>query len=62
MSLAAAAGWLRIQARVRDHKAQLRLCLRVTAAAVLSYLVLQPLDVPLHGLWAVLTAGEAQAR
>jgi uncharacterized membrane protein YccC len=56
MSLAAAAGWLRIQARVRDHKAQLRLCLRVTAAAVLSYLVLQPLDVPLHGLWAVLTA------
>jgi uncharacterized membrane protein YccC len=46
--------WLDIQ--LRDYQAELRLCLRVTAAALLAFLVAQPLDVPLSGLWAVLTA------
>jgi uncharacterized membrane protein YccC len=46
--------WLRI--RVRRYQAQLRLCLRVTAAALLAFVLAQPLDVPLSGLWAVLTA------
>jgi len=54
MSLAAALDWLRIQAR--DHKAQLLSCLRMTAAALLAYMLSLSLDVPLHGLWAVLTA------
>jgi uncharacterized membrane protein YccC len=47
-------GWL--QAEARRYRAQLRLCLRVTAAALLAFVVAQPLDVPLSGLWAVLTA------
>jgi uncharacterized membrane protein YccC len=47
-------GWVRI--RLRRYQAQLRLCLRVTAAALLAFVLAQPLDVPLSGLWAVLTA------
>jgi uncharacterized membrane protein YccC len=47
-------GWL--QAEARRYRAQLRLCLRVTVAAVLAFVLAQPLDVPLSGLWAVLTA------
>ena len=46
--------WLRI--RLRNYRAQLRLCLRVTVAALLAFVLAQPLDVPLSGLWAVLTA------
>jgi uncharacterized membrane protein YccC len=46
--------WLRLQ--IRDHRSQLRLCLRVTAAALLSFVLGKSLNIPLGGLWAVLTA------
>jgi uncharacterized membrane protein YccC len=51
-----ATSWRWLLAKVRDHKAQLRLCLRVTVAALASLLLAQFLTVPLAGLWAVLTA------
>jgi uncharacterized membrane protein YccC len=47
-------GWLLTKARV--HRAQLRLCTRVTVAALASFVLAQFLTVPLAGLWAVLTA------
>src|SRR5215467_5980063 len=46
--------WLRV--KIRDRRAQLRLCLRVTVAAIASFVLAQFLTVPLAGLWAVLTA------
>jgi uncharacterized membrane protein YccC len=48
--------WRRLLAKVHDHRAELRLCLRVTVAALASSLLAQFLTVPLAGLWAVLTA------
>ncbi|MGA7383247.1 MAG: FUSC family protein [Methylocella sp.] len=46
--------WLRIQ--IRDLRPQLRLCLRVTIAAMLSFVFGKLLSIPFGGLWAVLTA------
>ena len=46
--------WIRIQ--MRDLRPQLRLCLRVTVAALLSFVLGRSLNIPLGGLWAVLTA------
>jgi uncharacterized membrane protein YccC len=46
--------WLRIQ--IRDLRPQLRLCLRVTIAAMLSFVLGKSLNIPLGGLWAALTA------
>ena len=37
-------------------KPQLRFCLRVTISAILAFAIAQFLPIPLHGLWAVLTA------
>jgi uncharacterized membrane protein YccC len=51
-----ATGWSWLLTTVRDHKAQLRLCARVTVAALASFVLAQFLTVPLAGLWAVLTA------
>src|SRR5712691_69582 len=48
--------WRWLLGKMRDHRAQLRLCLRVTVAALASFLLAQLLTVPLAGLWAVLTA------
>src|SRR5712691_4626111 len=48
--------WRWLLAKVRGHRAQLRLCLRVTVAALASFVLAQFLTVPLAGLWAVLTA------
>jgi uncharacterized membrane protein YccC len=45
--------WL--SARLNDRRAQLRLCLRVTVAAVLTFYISQLLHLP-WALWAVLTA------
>ena len=47
-------GWLRV--KVRGRRAQLRLCLRVTVAAMAAFVLAQFLTIPLAGLWAVLTA------
>jgi uncharacterized membrane protein YccC len=52
--VATAWGWLLV--KIRDHRGQLRLCLRVTVAALVSFVLAQFLTVPLAGLWAVLTA------
>jgi uncharacterized membrane protein YccC len=49
-----ATAWFRLQ--IRDLRPQLRLCLRVTVAALLSYILGKSLNIPLGGLWAVLTA------
>ena len=46
--------WLRLQ--IREFRPQLRLCLRVTVAALLSFVLGKSLNIPLGGLWAVLTA------
>jgi len=37
-------------------KPHLRFCLRVTISAILAFAIAQFLPIPLHGLWAVLTA------
>jgi uncharacterized membrane protein YccC len=52
----AARAWKWLRAKVRDHNAQLRLCLRVTVAALVAFILAQVFTAPLAGLWAVLTA------
>ena len=42
--------------KIRDRRTQLRLCLRVTVAALASFVLAQLFTIPLAGLWAVLTA------
>jgi uncharacterized membrane protein YccC len=51
-----ATAWRWLLAKVRDRRTQLRLCLRVTVAALASFVLAQFLTIPLAGLWAVLTA------
>jgi uncharacterized membrane protein YccC len=51
-----ATAWKWLLADIRAHKPELRLCLRVTVAALVSYVLAQFLAIPLAGLWAVLTA------
>jgi uncharacterized membrane protein YccC len=46
--------WLRIQIRVL--RPQLRLCLRVTVAALVSFVLGKSLHIPFGGVWVVLTA------
>jgi uncharacterized membrane protein YccC len=54
MNIRAALNWCRAQAIA--YGAQLRFCLRMTVAAVLAFVLAQVWNLPLHGLWAVLTA------
>src|SRR5262245_47786973 len=46
--------WLSTQRRV--YRAPLRFCIRVTVAAIAAWLIAQLFELPLHGLWVVLTA------
>lgn len=46
----------RLRSELAEHKPQLRFCLRITLAGLLAFCVAQPLNLPLRGLWAVLTA------
>jgi uncharacterized membrane protein YccC len=48
--------WTWLVAKARDGRPQLLLCLRVTVAAIVSFVLAQFLAVPLAGLWAVLTS------
>lgn len=48
--------WSFVHAQLRDHKAQLRFCLRLTLAGLLAFALAQLGNFPLRGLWAVLTA------
>jgi uncharacterized membrane protein YccC len=50
------AAWTWLEEKVLARKAQLRFCLRLTAAALLSFALMQFWTLPLRGLWAVLTA------
>jgi uncharacterized membrane protein YccC len=50
-----ATAWTRLRTALQDHRAELRLCVRVTVSALLTLVLGQLLDVPLV-LWAVLTA------
>ncbi len=54
MSLASV--WRSLGALLRDYKAELRYCLRLTLAGLLAFGLAQFGNFPLHGLWAVLTA------
>ena len=48
--------WTRARARLSLYRAQLRFCLRMTAAALLAFALAQIWNIPLNGLWSVLTA------
>jgi hypothetical protein len=48
--------WNWAAAQVKAYRAQSRFCLRMTVAALLAFALTQLLAIPLHGLWAVLTA------
>ena len=48
--------WTGARAGLSRYRTQLRFCLRMTAAALLAFALAQVWDIPLHGLWAVLTA------
>jgi uncharacterized membrane protein YccC len=54
MNILPAWNWATTQAKA--YRAQLRFCLRMTVAALLAFALTQLLAIPLHGLWAVLTA------
>jgi uncharacterized membrane protein YccC len=48
--------WTRLRIQLRDLRPQLRLCLRVTVAALVSFVLGKSLSIPFGGLWAALTA------
>jgi uncharacterized membrane protein YccC len=48
--------WTWARAGLSPYRAQLRFCLRMTVAALLAFALAQVWNIPLHGLWAVLTA------
>lgn len=48
--------WTWARARLSPYRAQWRFCLRMTVAALLAFALAQVWNIPLHGLWAVLTA------
>ena len=50
------AAWTRARTRLSPYRAQLRFCLRMTAAALLAFALAQIWNIPLNGLWSVLTA------
>lgn len=50
------AAWTRARAWLGPYRAQLRFCLRMTAAALLAFALAQIWNIPLNGLWVVLTA------
>jgi uncharacterized membrane protein YccC len=54
MTIGSAWDWGRAQ--ISANRAPLRYCLRMTVAALLAFALAQVWNIPLHGLWAVLTA------
>jgi uncharacterized membrane protein YccC len=48
--------WSSARVRLKPYRVQLRFCLRMTVAALLAFALAQVWNIPLHGLWAVLTA------
>ena len=56
MPMTASSLWDSVRHYVGPYRAQLRFSLRVALAALLAFALAQVLTIPLHGLWAVLTA------
>src|SRR5262245_49035567 len=54
MSMVAVRDWA--AAWLNGHGPRLRFCVRMTAAALLAFALARVVTIPLHGLWAVLTA------
>jgi uncharacterized membrane protein YccC len=48
--------WRFLRDQLRARRAELRFCLRVTAAGLIALALVDAFNFPLHGLWAVLTA------
>ena len=48
--------WTRLRIQIRDLRPQLRLCFRVTVAALVSFVLGKSLNIRFGGLWTVLTA------
>ena len=48
--------WKRLRIQFRELRPQLRLCLRVTVATLVSFVIGNSLNIPFGGQWAVLTA------
>ncbi|MGA8613370.1 MAG: FUSC family protein [Xanthobacteraceae bacterium] len=48
--------WHRIRALLRAYKPRWRFCVRMTASGLAAYAVAKILQVPLHGLWVIITA------
>jgi uncharacterized membrane protein YccC len=48
--------WNWAATQLKAYRAQFRFCLRMTVAALLAFALTQLFAIPLHGLWAVLTA------
>jgi uncharacterized membrane protein YccC len=48
--------WHRIRARIAAYKPQWRFCLRMTTSGLTAFAIAQVLDIPLQGLWMILTA------
>jgi uncharacterized membrane protein YccC len=48
--------WIRMRALFRAYRPQLRFCVRMTSAGLVTFVLAQMITLPLHGLWAVLTA------
>jgi uncharacterized membrane protein YccC len=56
MTMTIGTAWTWARARLKPYRVQLRFCLRMTVAALLAFALAQLWNIPLHGLWAVLTA------
>jgi uncharacterized membrane protein YccC len=50
------ANWHRFRALVRSSKPRWRFCVRMTASGLAAFAVAQTLQIPLHGVWMILTA------
>lgn len=48
--------WNQVRDRVRAFRPQLRFCIRVIVAALFALAIANSLNLPMHGLWMVLTA------
>jgi uncharacterized membrane protein YccC len=48
--------WKQVRRLIRTHGVQLRFCLRMTASGLTAFAVAKALNIPLQGLWVIVTA------
>jgi uncharacterized membrane protein YccC len=48
--------WHRTRALLRAYKPRWRFCVRMTTSGLAAYAIAQTLQIPLHGLWVIITA------